>query len=125
MTKDNLTMLRKVMFYDGVILVLSIIVSMIFFREFTAAIVIGIAVAFFNYLMNTVITGYAMKASKGAFWILFGAVARIAIAGAFAFILYNNNRYNVIAYITGYSLHYVAMVISATSQRNKIKREGE
>jgi ATP synthase protein I len=98
---------------------------MIFFREFTAVIVIGIAVAFFNYLMNSVITEHAMNASKGAIWILLGAVARIAIAGAVAFILYKENRYNIIAYITGYSLHYVAVVISATSQRNKIKREGE
>ncbi len=125
MTKDNLAMLKKVMVNNGFIIVLSLIVSLIFFREFTAYIVIGIAVAFFNYLMNSVITGYAMKASKGAIWILLGAVARITIAGAFAIILYNGNRYNIIAYITGYSLHYLAMVISATSQSNKFKGEGK
>lgn len=118
-------MLKRVMICDGVIMLLSLIVSMIFFREFVTAVVIGIAVAFFNYLMNSAITGYAMNTSKGMMWIFLGAVARIAIACAFAFILYNGNLYNIIAYITGYSLHYISIIISVSSQRGKMKREGE
>ncbi|HML37791.1 MAG TPA: ATP synthase subunit I [Bacillota bacterium] len=117
-------MLKRVMICDGIIMLLSFIVSMIFFREFVIAIVVGVAVAFFNYLMNSAMTGHAMNTSRGMIWILLGAVVRIAIACGFAFILYNDNLYNIIAYITGYSLHYVSIIISA-SQRGQMKREGE
>ncbi len=125
MTKDNLRMLKIILVYDGLVILLSLIVTIIFAREYTVVLIVGTAVAFFNYLMNSVITEYSMKVSKGAAWILLGAVARIAIAGAFAFILYQNNRYNIIAYITGYTLHYAAMVISSASLRSNRKREGE
>jgi ATP synthase protein I len=117
-------MLKRVMVYDGIILLLSLIVSIIFFKEFTVIVMIGLGVAYLNFLLNSIITEYAMKASKGAILVVFGAVARIAVAGAFAFILYNGNKANVVAYIIGYSLHYASMVISAASQKNKTEREG-
>lgn len=125
MTKDTVTMLKKVTLCDGIILLLSFVISMIFFREFTVIIVIGVAIAYINFLLNSVITEYAMKASKGAIWIPVGAVARIAIAGAFVFILYNDDVKNIIVYIIGYSLHYASMVIGAASQKNRTQREGK
>lgn len=119
-------MLKRVVICDSFIIVLSFIVSMMFFKEFAIAVIVGIVIAFFNYLMNSLITGYGMNASaKGAIWILFGFAARIAIAGAFALILYNGNRYNIVAYIIGYSLHYIALVAGAASWRNRVKREGQ
>lgn len=118
-------MLKKVTLCDGIILLLSFVISMIFFREFTVIIVIGVAIAYINFLLNSVITEYAMKASKGAIWIPVGAVARIAIAGAFVFILYNDDVKNIIVYIIGYSLHYASMVIGAASQKNRTQREGK
>lgn len=118
-------MLKRVMVYDGIILLLSLIMSIIFFKEFAVIILIGLGIAFLNFLLNSAITEYAMKATKGAILVLFGAIARVAIGGAFAFILYNGNKANVVAYIIGYSLHYTSMVISAASQKNKTEREGK
>lgn len=125
MTKDTVTILKKVMLYDGIILLLSFVISMIFFREYAVIIIVGIVIAFVNFLLNSIITEYAMKATKGAILVLLGAVSRVAIAGAFAYILYNGNKANVVAYIIGYSLHYTSMVISATSQKNNTGREGK
>jgi ATP synthase protein I len=112
-------MLRRVILYDGIIMLLSFVISMIFFREFTVIIIIGVAIALLNFFLNSAITEYAMKASKGMLWILVGAVARIAIAGAFVLILYNDDMRNVIAYIVGYSLHYASMAMGAASRKNK------
>lgn len=112
-------MLKRVTLYDGIIILLSFFISLLFFQEFTVVIIVGVAIAYINFLLNSVITEYAMKASKGAIWIPVGAVARIAIAGAFVFILYNDNVKNIIVYIIGYSLHYASMVLGAVSQKNK------
>ena len=117
MTKDTLMMLKRVILYDGIILLLSFVIAIIFFREYTLAITIGVAIAFVNFLLNSVITEKAMKTSKAAIWIPVGAVARIAIAGAFAVILYNNDPKNIIVYLVGYSLHYISVIISAMLNR--------
>lgn len=124
MTKDTSAMLKRVMLYDGIIMLLTFVISMIFFRGFTAVIIIGVAIALLNFLLNSAITEYAIKASRGAIWILFGTVARIAVAGAFVLILYNDDVKNVIAYIVGYSLHYVSMTIGAAPQKNKTQKRG-
>ena len=119
LTKDTVVMLKRAMYYDGIIMLLSFVISMIFFREFTVIIIVGVAIAFVNFLLNSVITEHAMKVSMGAIWIPVGAIARVAIAGAFVLILYNDDVKNIIVYIIGYSLHYASMVISAASQKNK------
>lgn len=116
MTKDTVTMLKRVMLYDGIIMLLSFVISIIFFRAFSVIIIIGVAIAFINFFLNSVITEYVIKTSKGAIWIPIGAVARIAIAGAFVLILYNDDVKNVIVYLVGYSLHYASMVVAAASQ---------
>lgn len=119
MTRDTLTMLKKVTLYDGIILLLSFVISIIFFKQLTAVIIIGIVIALFNFFLNSVITEYAIKTSWGKACIPFGALFRIAIAGAFAALVYNNELKNIIAYIVGYSLHYASMVIGAASLRSK------
>ena len=119
MTKGTLMMLRRIALYDSIILLLSVVISIIFFREYVIILIIGLIIALVNFLLNSVITEYAMKASKGRAWILVGTVGRIAIAAAFVLILYDNDMKNVIAYLIGYSLHYVSMIISMAVQRNK------
>jgi len=119
LTKDTLAMLKKVMLYDGIILLISFIISIIFFTELTAIIIIGIVIALFNFFLNSVLTEYAIKTSRGAAWIPFGALIRIAIAGAFVLLLYNGELKNVIAFIVGYSLHYASMVIGAVMQKSR------
>lgn len=119
MTKDTLMMLKRVISYDGAILLLSVVISMIFFREYSIILIIGLIIALINFLLNSVITEYSMKASKGKAWILVGTIGRIALAAALALILYNDDMKNVVAYLIGYSLHYVSMIISMAIQRNK------
>lgn len=119
LTKDTLMMLKRVISYDGAILLLSVVISMIFFREYSIILIIGLIIALINFLLNSVITEYSMKASKGKAWILVGTIGRIALAAALALILYNDDMKNVVAYLIGYSLHYVSMIISMAIQRNK------
>ncbi|HHU16857.1 MAG TPA: hypothetical protein GXZ70_01345 [Clostridiales bacterium] len=119
MTKDTLMMLKRVILYDLIILLLSFAVSMIFYREYAIVLIIGIAIALVNFLLNALITEYTMKASKSKILILAATVGRIALAAGFAYILYNDDMINIIVYLVGYSLHYVSMIISMIIQKNK------
>ncbi len=118
-TKDTLMMLKRVILYDLIILLLSFAVSMIFYREYAIVLIIGIAIALVNFLLNALITEYTMKASKSKILILAATVGRIALAAGFAYILYNDDMINIIVYLVGYSLHYVSMIISMIIQKNK------
>ena len=118
MNKDTLEMLKKVIIYDAVVTLISFAVSIIFFREYTAAVIIGILIATVNFLLNAVITNYSMKMTGGAVLIVLGALVRVAVAGAFAVILYNDNMINIAAYLIGYSLHYISVIGAAARMHN-------
>ena len=109
-------MLKKVMISDAVLIVASFAVSILFFRSYTAAVVIGILVAAVNFLLNAFVTNYSMKIAGSAILIVFGALARVAVAGAFAVILYRGSMLNIAAYLIGYSLHYFSIIIGAAAR---------
>lgn len=112
-------MLKKVILYDAAIILLSFIVSIIFFKEYTVAVIIGIMIAVVNFLLNAVITNYSMKIAGSAILIVLGALVRVAIAGAFAGILYRGDMINIAAYLVGYSLHYISIIIGAAVRMHK------
>jgi ATP synthase protein I len=111
-------MLKKVILYDVVITLLSFVASILFFRAYTLAVIIGIVIAVVNFLLNAVITNYSMKIKGSAFLIVLGALARVALAGAFAVILYRGSMLNIAAYLIGYSLHYISIISAAVRARN-------
>jgi len=113
LSKETLKMLKKIVLCDAVIFLTAFILSILFWKEYTAAVTIGILVAVVNFLLNTVITDRAMKVNGSSFLIVLGALFRIGIAGAFALLLYGGDMLNVVAYLIGYSLHYVSIIISA------------
>lgn len=119
LSKDTLEIVKKVIIYDAVITFLLIIATILFFKSYTAAAVIGIIIAFINFLLNAVVTNYSLKMTGGAILIVLGALVRIAIAGAFAMILYRGNVLNIAAYLIGYSLHYISVIIGAASRVHK------
>lgn len=119
MSRDTLEMLKKVMIADAVITLIILIVSILLFKDYTAAAVVGIIVAVVNFLLNAVITNYSMKIAGSAILIVLGALVRVAIAGAFAVILYRGNMLNIAAYLIGYSLHYISIIIGAAARVNK------
>ena len=118
MSKDTLEMLKKVMLYDVVITLLSFAATILFFRAYTLAVIVGIVIAVVNFLLNAVITNYSMKIKGSAFLIVLGALARVALAGAFAVILYRGSMLNIAAYLIGYSLHYISIISAAVRARN-------
>lgn len=112
-------MLKKVILVDAVITLLLLIVSVLFFKTYAAAAVIGIIVSAVNFLLNALITNYTMKIKGSAILIVLGALVRVVIAGAFALILYRGDILNIVAYLVGYSLHYMSIIIGTAVRRKK------
>lgn len=104
---------------DAVITFITLIVSILFFKEYAAAAVVGIIIAIVNFLLNAVITNYSMKITGSAILIVFGALIRVAIAGVFAVILYRGDMLNIAAYLIGYSLHYISIIFGAAARAYK------
>jgi ATP synthase protein I len=116
--KETKEMLKKIIMFDMVIIMLTIIISMLIFKQYVFIIIFGVFMAVINFISNAIVTNYTLiKTGKRIFSIL-GAAARVIITFIIAVILTKNNKFNLIAFLGGYSLHYIAVIIYGMTLKN-------
>lgn len=123
MDKDTKEMLKKVIIYDILISVIILVVSLALFRNYVYVLIIGLIMALINFILNAVITGYIIRLGGNASFYILGAMIRIVTTAAVVVLLAENNIYNVIAFLIGYSSHYVAVFYFGATRR--ITRKGK
>ena len=124
MDKDTKEMLKKVSIYDAIVLVASVIVCLLAFRQYTLVVVIAILLALMNFVLNAVVTNYTFIATGSRGMLIFATVIRIIVTAVIAVLLCRNNMNNLIAFLIGYSLHYIAIVVYGTTRgTQKTKKE--
>lgn len=114
-------MLRSIVMYDVIIALITAVGFFLVFRkyDYDAVIILGLLVSTVNFIMNAYFSSYGMSNKKGQLFILLGAVIRITFAAIVAVILFKFNKYYVVAFLAGYTLHYLAAVTYALSIRKK------
>ncbi|MDP4143440.1 MAG: ATP synthase subunit I [Bacillota bacterium] len=122
MEKQTRDMLKKVAIYDIIILVLTLGVSSIVLREYALILGVGILIAAFNFIVNAIVTTYTLISTGKRTLSILGAVVRVIITLIIAMLFYNNNKFNLIAFIGGYSLHYIAIIIYGMTIRNQERK---
>jgi len=110
LNKDIIDTLKKTALYDGIILIVSLVIALIFFRSYTIAVIAGLLVALINFLLNAVATNHLTARTGSAALVVGASIVRIALACAIALLLYQGNVKNVAAYLIGYTLHFIAVI---------------
>lgn len=112
--------LKKVITIDVVIAILVSILSLEFFKPYTYVVIIGLAMAIINFILNAVTTSYFLAAGGFKFFIILASAVRVIITIGIILLLYKNNNYNIIAFMVGYTLHYVAIMFYGLTTMSKI-----
>ena|GEM_PF-600603 len=124
MVNDSREMLKKVIIYDIVILLLAFIISLIFYQGYQFVVIIGLIIALVNFILNAVITNYSIMVAGNRVFLLLGTIIRIILTAAIAIMLCKENINNMIAFLIGYSLHYIAVVFYGATRGTKKNKKG-
>ena len=119
MGKETRGMLKIVLLFDSIILLLAGAIAFLLFRDYMFVAIIGLILALLNFFLNAVITNYTFVMTGKKIFYLLGSLARIAITVTIALLLCKTNVYNFVAFLTGYSLHYIAVVLYGLTRKNK------
>ncbi|MBN7773074.1 ATP synthase subunit I [Clostridium aminobutyricum] len=123
MNKDTKEMLKKVTGYDIVILIAAALISIMNFKEYTAIVIIAIILSLANFLLNAFLANYMLQAkAKKAFYVL-GAAGRVMVTVAIAVLLCRNDTMSYLAFLIGYSLHYMAVILYGVT-RVMLRKKG-
>lgn len=114
------TMIKRVFLADIVIAVIVGVAASILFKSYTFILIIGLTVALINFVLNVVISNYAVMQSGNKSLNLLGTVGRIVITIILAIILCGNDKNKYIAVLLGYTFHYFAIIFyGLTANYNK------
>lgn len=119
MDKQTKKMLKRILLIDRIIVILTLIISMIIIREYAFVIMIGLLMSITNFIVNAIVTYYAFTTAKKQIYNILGSACRVIVTTIVAVSLYNNDKYNLLAFIGGYILHYVAIVIYGITLKNE------
>lgn len=114
-------MLKSVMKCDGIVAVLTAVIFYFLLKNYDGIILLGLLVGVINFIMNTYFSSYVLAIGKGQLFIILGAVIRVLVTCVIAVILYKYSRYYPIAFLGGYSLHLVAVIIYGISIKKERK----
>ncbi len=113
MQNDLQRMFRKVLLFDCIIAVIFMGITQWVFKGYSLIILLGLFIGFVNFIINGTITEYTLlkKTKKYRFVALIGFISRVAIVCGIALILFKYNKFNVIAYMLGYSSQFVSLIL--------------
>ncbi len=122
MNNEIRIMFRRILFFDIIVAVLLAIASCLFFINYTMALLIGFGVAIATFLINSLITQYAYAGDKQnpVLITIAGFVIRVIIVCGIGLLLYNGNTFNVVAYMLGYTSHFISLTLYGIT----LKKEG-
>ena len=121
MDKHILDMVKKV---SAVNLAFAVVVASIVqlsFKNYGLFILIGMFIAIFNFILNSLIGGMIFKKlpnSSGSLYIIC-FIVRIVVAAGIGYAIFIYNKNNVIAYLFGYTSHLLGVYIYSVIENNR------
>jgi len=82
---------------------------------------LGFFLAIINFFINSYITEYAIVVSRnnGKVLMVLGYFFRMFLVAIIGAVLYTHNRFNVIAYMLGYTFRFSSLILYGLSLKNK------
>lgn len=121
MQNDLQYMLRKVILFDIILALILGGTTYYFFKNYVFIVLFGLSLAIISFVLNGIITEYILLKKTGKYKTvaLISYLIKIVTISGIAVILFNQNKLNVIAYMLGYSSHFISLTLYGISLKNQ------
>ncbi|MBE6044080.1 MAG: ATP synthase subunit I [Clostridium thermopalmarium] len=119
--KEVQQLLRSIIRLDLIVgLVLGTVVYFVK-SDYVFVCLLGFFLAIINFFINSYITEYAIVVSRnnGKVLMVLGYFFRMFLVAIIGAVLYTHNRFNVIAYMLGYTFRFSSLILYGLSLKNK------
>lgn len=120
MNEDLQQTLKKIITFDLIITIIVLIATTFIFKSYRLIILLGLAISLINFVLNGIITEYSMNYKRDSFTFInfLGFVFRVIVVCGIALMLFQYNKFNVIAYMFGYTLQFVSLTVYGLNTKN-------
>lgn len=112
-------MLKAVIKYDFVLMLIVLALCFIVKIQYILVVESGLIIAVINFILNSVISNSVLlKKNTNKVLLVLPALGRVILVCIIGFIFYKINQYYILAYIVGFTLQYVALIIYGLTLKN-------
>jgi ATP synthase protein I len=117
--KETKLMLRNIIMIDIIIGLVSSIVILIFWSSYTQFLILGLAIAIINFSISSIITDLLLNniGPKNLSLYIISFLLRISIVSIIGYIVFTYNKFNVLAYMVGYTMHLIGVYVHSIKQK--------
>jgi ATP synthase protein I len=119
MPNDSLIMLKKTLITNLISGALIIIFSFIKLKSYSYIFAIGLLLGELNLIINIFVTNFILEKSYNyAQFYIVSFIIRISFIAIIGFIFFTHNIYSTVAYISGYTSHFIGIFIYSHGIKN-------
>ena len=124
MNSDFRNMFKKIAIYDFFISLIFITIIYFTAKSYALFFLLGIIIALMNLYVNGITVEYSLdsKNLKGKGIIVIGSFIRVLLVSVIGFAIGRHNMFNIIAYIFGYSVQFIALVYYGINNKNSERK---
>ncbi|MBU3214946.1 ATP synthase subunit I [Clostridium estertheticum] len=124
MNSDFRNMFKKIAIYDFFISLIFITIIYFTAKSYTLFFLLGIIIALMNLYVNGITVEYSLESKnlKGKGMIVVGSFIRVLLVSVIGFAIGRHNMFNIIAYIFGYSVQFIALVYYGINNKNSERK---
>jgi len=117
---DLKDMFKKVIIFDTILAAILYGTTNIFAKNYSSIVLLGLALALLSFISNGIIAEYLLVHNTGKYKsiALIGFLLRIVIIAGIGLVLFKHNKLNVVAYMLGYSSHFISLTLYGINIRN-------
>lgn len=115
---DLRDMFRKITIIDALLAAILYWTSNALFKNYSLIIILGLLVAYSTLIFSGLVTKYVLLNKKNKYQLanFLGFVVRVSVVCGIAIAIFNHNKFNVIAYMFGYSAQFVSLILYGLSK---------
>ncbi|OBR91818.1 hypothetical protein CLRAG_27970 [Clostridium ragsdalei P11] len=120
MNKHILDMVKKVSVINLLFGMILACLVQLFFKSYGLFILLGVSIAIFNFFINTIvgaIISERFRNSSASLYII-SFIIRVVMAAGIGYWVFICSKYNVVAYLIGYTSHLLGIYIYSLIENN-------
>lgn len=120
MKSDLKEMFRKVVIFDIILAMILYGTTNIFLKSYSLIVILGLVLAVLSFISNGIVAEYLLIHNTGKYKSIafIGFLLRVVIIAGVGLILFKHNKFNVIAYMLGYSSHFISLILYGINIKN-------
>jgi ATP synthase protein I len=114
-------MIKKVIYYNIILGFICAFITYLIFKQAVLILLVGVFIGIINFILNSILTELILRNFKNGYApiYIFSFLIRISFVAFIGFRVFTYNKYNVLAFMSGYIINLMGIYLYSLKVKNR------